>query len=180
MEDTHEPDYQKPINDSNYPQEESSNYYMFPETNNNITSNTETPIYDDFNNLKSTNNKLPKWQLIFQLIVCFILIMIAIIDIMLQINNDYINTLLLCDDIAILGISLVFLFFNIRRRKFKYKIIPFLTSFIWLIGIIFKQIGMKDIFFENQNLHTKMTILFIIRTLTLFFYLVLGFTQTFD
>ena len=38
MEDTHEPDYQKPINDSNYPQEESSNYYMFPETNNNITS----------------------------------------------------------------------------------------------------------------------------------------------
>ena len=187
MEDTREPDYQKPINDSNYPQEETSNYNinsapvaynMFLETNNNVTMNTETPIYY-FNNFKSFNNKLPIWQLIIQLILCFVLILTSTIDIMIQINNDCVIPLCLGDDIAILGISFVFLFFNFRRRKFKYKIIPFLTIFIWFVGFICKSIGMSEIFFENHKIHSKMFTLCVFRSFAIFFYIPLAFIQTF-
>ena len=178
MEDIPESDYQKPINDSYYLHKETSNYNisptpveynMFSETNNNVIKNT-TPI-NYYNKFNSIDNKLPIWKLIVQLILCFILITIAIIEIIIQINNDCIKALILGDDIAILGISLVFLFFNFQRRKLKKIIVQIITLLMLYYGFFCKIIGTIFIFSINKNLIFKIILLNSVRTFFLSIYL---------
>ena len=102
------------------------------------------------------------------------LIIITIVDTILEIVGGYINIVSMIDNIAILGISITFLYFCHKNKELNTPLLKFFTSIIWFFGFGLKIYGLC-IFYIIKNSGSQETIYIIsiiflvIRTLTLFF-----------
>ena len=151
------------------------------------TVNPETPYYysdsekiPKENNIISNSNiqteTISVCKIIIQYILACILFAVSFIDILLQLIFLYINLFLLIDDIAIISISLVYLIYTFKRKKFN-TLICVLTPIIWFGGFASKGYGLTLLNdrIKNKSIPSSLPIILffmvVIRTFAIFFYI---------
>ena len=164
---------------SNYNINDQSNFTSYQST-----TNPETPYYYTASENKSNENNMnnnsnlqtSKIKLIIQYILSWILVSVSLIDIIFQLIYWYINLFLMIDDVAILAISSIYLFFTFKRKKFNI-LITILTVIICIGGFGCKGFGLtllNDRIHNNtipQYLPIVLFMLVVIRSFTIFFYI---------
>ena len=112
-------------------------------------------------------------------ILAFILFSIPIIDFLMQIIFSYINLLIILDDIAVLGLSSLYLHHLYKRKNLKKCYIAALTVIIWFFGAALKGFGMSNEFdkFEGPEMAIPIIclVLLFIRVAILFCYIPITF-----
>ena len=112
-------------------------------------------------------------------ILAYILFSVPIIDFLMQIIFSYINLFLILDDIALLGISSLYLHHLYKHKNLKKCYIAALTIIIWFFGAAIKGIGMSNEFdkFEGPEMAIPITCLALIfiRVVILFCYIIITF-----
>ena len=157
------------------------------------TINPETPYYytpsenmPNENNMNYNSNPrreiFSKCTIIKQYILAWILIGVSLLDILFQLIYWYVNLYLMIDDIAILAISSVYLFYTFKRKKFNI-FIGILTVIIWFCGFGCKGFGLtllNDRIKDHTIPNFLPIILFLmigVRTFTIFFYIPIACQQ---
>ena len=148
-----------------------------PETSYYYAASENMPDENNMNNNSNTQKEIfSKCTIIRQYILAWILIGVSLIDILFQLIYWYINLYLMIDDIAILAISSVYLFYTFKRKKFN-KLIGVLTIIIWFCGFGCKGFGLtqlNDRIKDNTIPNFLPMTLFLmvgVRSFTIFFYI---------
>ena len=142
--------YNYPNNPTVNPGYSSSNIntYEQPYYVNNM-NNMNTNVNNN-NNLFPNVPELSKKLLCKQLSLGILLLIVAIIDIILQIVFKYPNPLAMGDDVAVLIIASVLLIFSYRKKIAKNCLFGFFTGFVWFVGFGCKGFAMQYIFANKK------------------------------
>ena len=121
------------------PGDNSNDYGQSNYMNNNANDNNN-------NNYNQNQTENPKKQMCMQLFLGIVLLISTIIDSIMQIIFGYTNLLAMGDDIALLFISLVLLFFSCKKKIARNKFFGVLTILVLFVGFGCKGYAMMYIF----------------------------------
>jgi len=127
-----------PDNPRDYPCNTKSN-------DNDLSDNVDNNLNRNQNRRRRRSFHLPEKKIIFS----YILIVIAVIDILLQIIFGYVNLYFMSDDIAILGLTSLIIYFDRKKKEINHYILAALTIIIWFCGFGIKGFGLADLYEIN-------------------------------
>jgi len=106
---------------------------------NDLSDNVDNNLNGNQNRRRRRSFHLPEKKIIFS----YILFVIAVIDILLQIIFGCVNLYFMSDDIAILGLTSLIIYFDRKKKEIIDFILGVLTIIIWFCGVGIKGFGLS-------------------------------------
>ena len=112
---------------------------------NDLSDNVDNNLNGNQNRRRRRSFHLPEKKIIFS----YILFSLAVIDIILQIIFSCVNLYFMSDDIAILGLTSLIIYFARKNKEINHYLLAALTIIIWFCGFGIKGFGLAELFKIN-------------------------------
>ena len=133
-----------------------------PQPQGNVTynqpNNGESYQVSNKNEIKVVNTKIKINRLIGQIAMIAILYIYSLVDIIFQIACNLFN-LALVDDILLILLGTLILFFTMRRQTSKRPLVACSGIFMWFIGLVCRIIGYYSTLYNSGNFPIAMNII---------------------
>ena len=124
----------------------------------NQPNNEESYQVSNKNEIKVVNTKIKINRLIGQIVMIAILYIYSLVDIIFQIACNLFN-LALVDDILLILLGTLILFFTMRRQTSKRPLVACSGIFMWFIGLVCRIIGYYSTLYNSGNFPIAMNII---------------------